>query len=93
MIGYPKVLNTKSDFEHAVEYALEHENYKPVIKRELEGIKANVYMKVLKKEAEGKNPEEITPEDYEDVLNPACPKNKLGFADEEIDKLIKRVSK
>lgn len=93
MIGFPHILNTKEDWYNAVNYAKNHGEYKTTVKAGLENLKSNIYMKVLKPEAEGKDPEEQTADDYMDVLNPACDKIKLGFTDEEIDILISEVSK
>ncbi len=48
-------------------------------------------MLVLKRTSKDKPAEEQTPEDFENVENPACAKHKLGFTDDEINALLSKV--
>lgn len=89
MIGFPSDLNTKQDYENALDYVKEHPSYRKEMKRRLENLRDNIYMNVLKAGAEKKDPEKLTPEDFESVINPACDKNRLGFTDKEINQMLK----
>jgi len=89
MIGYPAILETKDDYENALAYVKEHKEFASRFRAQLENLKSNIYKKVLKEEAQEKDPEELTPEDFEDVFDPTCEKNRLGFTDAEIDRMIK----
>jgi len=91
MIGYPSVLNTKEDYENALAYVKEHKEFGSRFKAQLENLKNNVYKKVLKEGSEEKDPEELTSDDFVDVYDPACEKEKLGITDAEIDKMIKEI--
>lgn len=88
MVGLPKYCQTKEDWQNAVDYAKEHEVVKPEMRARLIDLRDNYFTKSLKKSAEGKEAEELTASDFEDVENPAAPKFKLGFSDVEINNLL-----
>lgn len=93
MIGFPSILSTKEDFLNTMEYLKnsgeKHERQQFI--GLMENIRDNVYKKVLKNESIDKPVEEQTAEDYKNVYDEACLKERLGFTDEEIKKIIKEV--
>jgi hypothetical protein len=88
MVGFPKMLKTKKDWENAVAYAIATGEGKAELKNSLLDLKGFTTVLVLKKASKGKPAEEQTPEDFEAVADPACEKNRIGFTDSEIDVLI-----
>ena len=91
MIGFPSVLNTKEDWQHAVDYVKEHGTNRKELVLELENLRDNMYMNVLKESSKEKDPEELTPDDFEKVEDPNCDKKRLGISDEEIAAWIEEV--
>ena len=88
MYGLPKELKTKQDWLNAVNYAVATGDGKAIMTNRLKELKMNTKYLVLKKESEGKPPEEQTPDDFEFADDPACEKNLLDFSDQEINNLI-----
>jgi hypothetical protein len=88
MVGFPKDLKTKKDWQNAVDYAIATGSGKAELKTRLVELKGFTTVLVLKETSRGKEAEEQTPDDYEPVPDPACEKIRLGFTDSEIDKLI-----
>ncbi len=92
MIGFPTILKTKKDWQHAVDYVKESRMNRKELVSELENLRDNVYMNVLKESSKGKDPEEMTPDDFEKAEDPNCEKKRLGISDEEIAAWIQEVS-
>lgn len=88
MVGIPNHCQTKKDWQNAVDYVVAHNTGKTELYSRLEHLRDDHYMNVLKESSRGKPVEEQTPEDYEEVENPAAEKNKLGFSDTEINALM-----
>jgi hypothetical protein len=88
MVGTPSTLKTKADWLNAVEYAKSSASGKAGMIARLQALKQHKFMLVLKESSAGKDPEEQTPEDYEQVIDPASEKIRLGFTDAEINNLI-----
>ena len=88
MVGIPKHCQTKKDWRNAVDYAVAHNTGKAELYSRLEHLRDDHYMNVLKESSREKPVEEQTPEDYEEVDNPAAEKYKLGFSDAEINALM-----
>lgn len=88
MVGIPKYCQTKNDWQNAVDYAIQHNTGKTELYSRLHHLRDDHYMNVLKEESKEKPAEELTPEDYEPVDNPAAEKYRLGFTDSEIEKMM-----
>jgi hypothetical protein len=88
MVGLPKDLKTKQDWQNAINYALTSGDGKAVMKNRLLELKTNTTILVLKADSADKPSEEQTESDFEKVDDPACEKIRLGFTDIEIEKLI-----
>ena len=91
MIGLPTEMQTKQDWNNAVDYAVQHKTGITTMITRLEDLRDNIYMNVLKESSKDVPADEQTPDDYEQVENPACEKNRLGFSDAEINALIARL--
>ena len=91
MVGIPNIYNTKQDYYNAVDYVCSKNKGKSYVAKDLHDLKDNVYMLVLKRTSKDKSIEEQTPEDFENVENPACAKHQLGFTDDEINALLSKV--
>jgi hypothetical protein len=89
MVGFPNELKTKQDWLNAVSYATLTKDGKTVLINRLLELKNNTTVLVLKASSKDKPSEEQTLDDFERVDDPACEKNRLGFTDVEIDKIIR----
>jgi DNA primase len=89
MVGFPNDLRTKQDWLNAVDFAKSSgETDRAIMVSKLEGLRTNTKMMVLKVSSAGVPAEEQTPEDYEEVDNPACEMIRLGLSGSQIDNLI-----
>jgi hypothetical protein len=88
MIGIPSNLQSRADWLNAYQYAQDHPQARPTLKARLEALKASGTMKVLRPGV-AKPPEEQTPDDYEDVLDPASPLVLSGLLLTEIETMIR----
>ena len=88
MIGIPNELFTKKDWYNAVEYVKTTGNGKSVMIARLNNLKSNTTINVLKKAAEKKEADELTPDDFEPADDPNCEFARLGFTIAEVDNLI-----
>lgn len=91
MIGFPKSLTSKKDWENAVSYAIENKEGKGALISRLENLRDNIYIKTLKESSKEKSSEEQTPDDYEEAEDPNPTKKRLGIDDVEINKWIKEL--
>jgi hypothetical protein len=88
MMGIPNNLFTKKDYYNAVEYAASTGNEKDVLIAQLNNLKGNTKMNVLKKTSAGKSADDLTADDFEAVDDPNCEMKRLGFTTAEVDKLL-----
>lgn len=88
MVGIPKFCQTKKDWQNAVNFATAKNTGKAELYSRLQQLRDNHFMNVLKNSSKSKPAEEQTPDDFEAVDNPAAEKYRLGFTDEEINKLM-----
>lgn len=89
MVGIPKMLATRQDWLNAFDYAQAGGNMglKNEFRERLAALNGTRRMKVLKAGIE-KTPEEQTPEDFEDVLDPASPFVRSGLTEGEVNQMI-----
>jgi hypothetical protein len=89
MIGIPTVLATRQDWLNTYQYvqAANNMELKRQFRDRLTALKTTRYMKVLKAGASAE-PEDQTPDDYEDAPDPASAFVKSGLLDSEIDSMI-----
>lgn len=93
MIGYPKNLNSKSDWINFVNYAMTNSQYKKRAISKLENLRDDIYINTLKESSKEVEAEKQTSDDYEKTLNPSCEKTKLNISDDEINSWIKELEK
>jgi hypothetical protein len=88
MIGIPTVLATRQDWFNTYQYVQANNNLeqKRQFRERLIALKETRYMKVLKASA-STDPEEQTPNDFEDVLDQASPFVQSGLLENEIDQM------
>jgi hypothetical protein len=91
MVGFPKNLLTKQDYENAVEFVNSGGAGRDVLIARLTGLKSFNKINVLKSGSAGKPAEEQTPDDYKAIDDPNCEMIRLGFSVEEINALIGRL--
>jgi hypothetical protein len=89
MIGIPSVLATRQDWLNTYQYvqAANNAELKKQLRERLTALKETRYMKVLKSGVE-KEPEEQTPSDFEDTLDPASSFVRSGLLENEVDTMI-----
>lgn len=90
MKGLPLYLQTRSDWEHAYDYAIKHTEARSELISRLLSLKFTKTMKVLKP-GTAKAAEKLGPDDFEDVPDPASPFALSGFTDSEIDSMIEKL--
>ena len=97
MVGLPKYLATKQDFENALEACKTIADMQ-TLKRKFEGVKAQDKIKVLKKSAAEKAAKsgedvEYSADDFEEIAAPLGVKDRFGISIAEIDALIEKLDK
>jgi hypothetical protein len=92
MIGIPLVLNTKTDWLNALEYAKTNSSAASAFKSRLIALRDNRYMKTLKAASASKSADDQTPDDYEQTDDPAAEIYRLGFTVSAVDSMIKELT-
>lgn len=103
MVGLPRYLATKEDFENALA-ACRTVGEMQIIKQKFEGIKAQDKIKVLKKSAAAtkkmsksdediKETSEFSADDFEEIDAPIGVEGRFGIKVVEIDALIDKLNK
>ena len=87
MIGLPVVLATRTDWFNAFDYAKSHPEYRNELIAKLQAVLQTKTCKILR-EGVQKAPQDLTPEDFEEVPDPASPFSKSGLGEEEIITMI-----
>lgn len=90
MVGLPRNCQTRQDWINAVTYAEQHPQHKAALRLRLNGLAQSKTMKVLKADAPS-DPEEQTPEHFEDVIDPASPFAASGLSEAEISDMLRRM--
>ena len=88
MKGFPKDLRTKQDYIHAAACVKENSEDRTILLARLERMKASTTRMGLNESAKSKPAEKQHQEDYEPVPDPCCEMRRLGFTEEELDRLI-----
>ena len=88
MVGLPYFLQTKQDWVNAVEYAKEHPQVKYDLIERLRALQGNKTIKVLKSLVQ-KPAEELTPDDFEEVIDQGSYALRLGISESDIHQFIK----
>jgi hypothetical protein len=88
MIGIPTVLATRQDWLNTYQYvqASNSAELKHQLRDRLIALKSARYVKVLKSGVTT-GPEEQTPADFEDVIDPASPFVQSGLLEDEVDQM------
>lgn len=88
MVGIPKKCETKRDWQNAVSYAIEKNVGRSEMYNRLKHLRDDYTKLVLKASSQDVPAEEQTVDDFESVEDPAAEKFRLGFTNEEINKLM-----
>ena len=90
MKGVPTYLQNRADWEHAFEFSLRNNDARPNLIYRLEQLKQSKIVRILK-QGVTKQPEELSDDDFEEVLDPASPFVVSGLTDGEIDAMLTKL--
>lgn len=87
MKGFPKMLQTKEDYYNVVQMAKKGELSREQTAKILDNLIATRNSNYLKETSAGKDPKDLTPDDFETRVDPSSEMEKIGFAETEINNL------
>lgn len=87
MKGIPNMLQTKQDYENVVELAKRGEVDKDKVIAAMDNLIAVRHYNEVKEASKDKKAEDLTPDDFELVVDPNSQMKKIGFTLKEIGEL------
>lgn len=87
MMGFPKRLQTREDYYNVIQLAKRGELSRGDAIRVLDNLIATRNSNYLKATSEGKDPKDLTPDDFEPGIDPNSEMERLEFTEAEINDL------